>query len=163
MVLRLALAAPDFAKAYAVVAASVPAPANLAVSPKHRPVSILFMNGTNDPMNPWEGGDVALYGVWGNRGPVLSTPQSVEYFRRLAALEARPAAVPVPDRDPDDSSRVECSRWTGPGKPHVVLYAIRGGGHVVPHPETHERRLLGHSNRDIHAAREIWNFFLAAP
>jgi poly(3-hydroxybutyrate) depolymerase len=32
----------------------------------------------------------------------------------------------------------------------------------VPHPEMHGLRLLGHSNRDIHAANEIWKFFQSA-
>ena len=46
-----------------------------------------------------------------------------------------------------------------PGKPTVVLYAVVGGGHEVPHPATYGRRLLGRANRDIHAAAAIWEFF----
>ncbi|HEY1337151.1 MAG TPA: PHB depolymerase family esterase [Bryobacteraceae bacterium] len=57
MTLRLALETPDFARAYAVVAASMAAPENLLITPKGRPVSILFMNGTADPFFPWNGGD----------------------------------------------------------------------------------------------------------
>jgi poly(3-hydroxybutyrate) depolymerase len=44
-----------------------------------------------------------------------------------------------------------------------ALYAIQGGGHSVPHPAMHGWRLLGNSNRDIHAADEIWEFFQSAP
>jgi poly(3-hydroxybutyrate) depolymerase len=32
------------------------------------PCPCLIMNGTDDPLNPWRGGGVVLYGVWGNRG-----------------------------------------------------------------------------------------------
>jgi len=32
-----------------------------------------------------------------------------------------------------------------------------------PRPATHGWRLLGHSNRDIHAANEIWEFFHSVP
>lgn len=53
MVLRLALETPDFARAYAAVVSSVPAPGNMGASPKHQAVSILLMNGTDDPLNPW--------------------------------------------------------------------------------------------------------------
>lgn len=159
MVLRLALEAPDFARAYAAIVASVPTPENLAVAPANQAVSILFMNGTEDPLNPWGGGDVVLRGVWGNRGPVLSTPDSVDYFRARAGL-AGPAELTVfPDRDRGDGSTVARSSWAAPGRPRVVLYTIEGGGHEVPHPATYGRRLLGNSNRDIHAAREIWEFF----
>ena len=161
MVLRLALAAPEFARAYAVVAASVPAPQNMAAAPTSQPVSILFMNGTGDPFNPWSGGDVALYGVWGNRGPVLSTQASVDYFRGLAGLDGAPVITALPDPVSTDGSTVERSVWAAPGKPRVVLYAVRGGGHDAPHPAPHGRRLLGHANRDIQAAKEIWEFFMS--
>jgi polyhydroxybutyrate depolymerase len=163
MALRLALQTPDFARAYAAVAASVPAPENMAVTPKNQPVSMLIMNGTGDPFNPWRGGDVVLYGVWGNRGPVLSTPASIDYFRKLAGLEGTPRVTRFPDLDPGDGSTAERSSWSAPGKRGVALYTIKGGGHNCPHPALHGQRLLGNSNRDIHAANEIWEFFQSAP
>jgi polyhydroxybutyrate depolymerase len=164
MALRLALQTPDFARAYAAVAASLPAPENLAVTPAGRPVSMLFMNGTRDPFNPWRGGDVVLHGVWGNRGRVLSAQASVDYFRKLAGLEgAPPQLTEFPDRDPRDGSCVQRSLWSAPGKRSVALYTIEGGGHGAPHPATHGPRLLGNSNRDIHAADEIWEFFESVP
>ena len=163
MTLCLALQTPDFARAYAAVVASVPTPENMAVTPKNQPVSVLIMNGTDDPFNPWGGGDVVLHGVWGNRGPVLSTTSSIDYFRKLAGLEGAPQVRRFPDLDPGDGSTVARSLWSAPGKRSVALYAIEGGGHGVPHPATQGRRLLGNSNRDIHAANEIWDFFRSAP
>jgi polyhydroxybutyrate depolymerase len=163
MTLRLAFQTPDFARAYAAVVASVPAPENMAVTPKNQPVSMLVMNGTDDPINPWHGGDVVLWPVLGNRGPVLSAPASIDYFRKLAGLEGAPQVTKFPDRDPGDGSTVERSSWSAPGKRSVALYAIQGGGHSVPHPAMHGWRLLGNSNRDIHAANEIWEFFQSAP
>lgn len=162
MVLRLALEAPALARAYAAVIASMPTPANLGASETRQAVSILIMNGTDDPMNPWGGGDVVLHRVWGNRGPVLSTDASIAYFRALAGLDGPPALTVFPDRDPGDGSTVERALWTAPGAPRVALYSIEGGGHQVPHPGLYGRRLLGHTNRDIHAAHEIWEFFVAA-
>jgi polyhydroxybutyrate depolymerase len=159
MVLRLALERPDFARAYAAVAASLPTPENMAASESHRAVSMLIMNGTSDPMNPWDGGDVVLHGVWGNRGPVMSTQATIDYFRALAGLDAAADVTVFPDRDATDGSTVERSLWSAPGRPRIALYTIKGGGHDVPHPATYGRRLLGNSNRDIHAASEIWEFF----
>lgn len=163
MVLRLALQTPDFARAYAAVVSSLPAPENLAVAPKNQPVSLLLMNGTGDPFNPWHGGDVVLYGVWGNRGPVLSAQASIDYFRKLAGLDGAPQVTRFPDRDPSDGSTAERSVWSAPGKRRVALVTIQGGGHEAPHPALYGPRLLGHSNRDLHAATEIWEFFQAAP
>jgi polyhydroxybutyrate depolymerase len=162
MTLRLALQTPGFARAYAAVVSSVPVPENMAAPPSNQPVSILLMNGTDDPYNPWRGGDVVLYGVYGNRGPVLSTPASIDYFRNLAGLAGEPQVTQFPDREPDDGSTVERSLWSAPGKPVVALYAVNGGGHAAPHPGTRGHRLLGHTNRDIHAANEIWDFFKLA-
>ena len=163
MTLRLAVQTPDFARAYAAVIASVPAPENMAVTPQTRPVSMLIMNGTGDPMNPWRGGDVVLYGVWGNRGPVLSAQASIDYFRKLAGLAGAPRVTQFPDRDPGDGSTVERSLWSAPGRRSVALYAIQGGGHSCPHPAVHGPPLLGRANRDIHAANEIWEFFQSVP
>jgi polyhydroxybutyrate depolymerase len=163
MTLRLALQTPSFARAYAAVVASVPTPENMALVPKNQPVSVLLMNGTGDPFNPWRGGDVVLYGVYGNRGPVLSAQESIDYFRHLAGLNGAPQVTRFPDLDPGDGSTVERSLWSAPGKRSVALYTIQGGGHEAPHPALYGPRLLGHSNRDIHAADEIWSFFQSAP
>lgn len=163
MALRLALQTPDFARAYAAVVASVPTPDNMALTPTNQPVSVLIMNGTDDPFVPWRGGDVVLYGVWGNRGPVLSAQASIDYFRKLAGLEGAPQVTQFPDRDPGDGSTAERALWSAPGKRSVALYTIQGGGHGAPHPALRGRRLLGNSNRDIHAANEIWEFFQSAP
>ena len=162
MTIRLALQTPDFARAYAAVVASVPKPANMAITPKGEPVSMLFMNGTADPMGHWDGGDIAFYGLFSNRGPALSTQASIDYFLKLDGLGGPPARMQFPDTDTSDGSTAERQRWTAPGKRSVTLIRVQGGGHGVPHPATYGRRPLGHSNRDFHAANEIWDFFQQA-
>ena len=135
LALRLALEAPDLVRAVAPVAASLPAESNMDCKPAGRPVSVLIMNGSADPMNPFEGGDVALYGVLGNRGAVLSSEDSIDYFRDIAGYESAPERVTLPDLDPGDESTVEITRWRAPGHKSVALYTIRNGGHNAPHPE----------------------------
>lgn len=159
MVLRLALQTPDFARAYAAVVASVPAPGNMAITPKGDPVSMLFMNGTADPLNPWNGGEVAIFGMWFKRGRVLSANASIEYFLKLDGLGGAPSTARIPDTDAGDGSTAERLSWSAPGKHEVSLIRIENGGHAVPHPAAYGMRLLGRSNRDFHAAVEIWNFF----
>lgn len=163
MALRLALEAPDLVRAVAPVAASLPAERNMDCKPAGRPVSVLIMNGSADPMNPFEGGDVALYGVLGNRGAVLSSADSIDYFRDLAGHEEPPERTTLADLDPGDGSTVEVTRWRAPGRKAVALYAIRNGGHNAPHPQLQIPRLLGPTNHDISAAQEIWRFFAEAP
>ena len=162
MALCMAMQTPAFARAYAAVVASIPAPSNMAGTPKGQPVSVMLMNGTDDPIVPWQGGDVVLWPVLANRGPVLSAQASIDYWRALNGLDGAPLVTQFPDRDPSDGSTVERLLWSAPGKHQVALYAVHGGGHGIPHPANYGRRLLGHSNRDIHAAYEIWEFFESA-
>jgi polyhydroxybutyrate depolymerase len=163
MALRLALEAPEWVRAVAPVVASLPAERNMDCRPAGRPVSVLLMNGTADPMNPWAGGDVALYGLIGNRGAVLSSEDSIDYFRDIAGHTGAPQVAQLLDRDPGDGSRVEVRRWDAPGRKSVALYAILNGGHNAPHPELELPRLLGPTNHDISAAEEIWRFFEESP
>lgn len=159
MVTRLALQTPDFARAYAVVSENLPTAANLAMVPSGEPVSILLLNGTDDPIVPWSGGDVSLWPVLASRGHVRSMEDTLAYFRNLAGVKNDPVTEALPDLDPRDACTVRRSTWVGPSGQRIVQIAIRGGGHGAPHPQKRGMRLLGNSNRDIHAAEAIWEFF----
>ena len=89
MAIRLALEAPDFVQAVAPIVASLPSEENLACDDEGVGVAFLLINGTEDPMNPYGGGDVALYGIAGNRGGVQPD------------LLAEDGAVPQPFRRED--------------------------------------------------------------
>jgi polyhydroxybutyrate depolymerase len=163
MALRLALEAPELVRAVAPVIASLPAADNTDCTAHDAPVSILVMNGTADPYNPYGGGEVILHGVWGSRGDVISTDATLSYWAKLAGYGAPTSVESLADRDAADASTVEVTRWVAPGKKSLALYAIRGGGHTVPHPVARMPRILGATNADIVAAREIASFFEAAP
>lgn len=159
MTICLAMLTPDLARAYAAVIANVPTADNMSAAPSGKVVSILFMNGTDDPVVPWNGGTVELWPVLASRGTVLSTPASVGYFRHLAGLEGAPRITRFADADTSDGTTVEASLWSAGGRHRVALFAVHGGGHNVPQPRMYGMRLLGRSNRDIRAANEIWTFF----
>jgi polyhydroxybutyrate depolymerase len=156
---RLALELPDRIAAVAPVAASLPDDANFDCERSGKPIAVLIMNGTEDPMNPYEGGDAALYGIWASRGTVLSTDATVRYFAELAGHRGPPRVVQYPDVNTHDHSRAELQIWNdGPG-PEVVLLKIEGGGHTFPHPFHRFPRFIGVTNADLDAAAEIWRFF----
>ena len=63
MALRLALEAPARFRAVAAVSASVPTPDNFKCrTPGQSASSVMIMNGTKDPIVPFEGGEVSLFG-----------------------------------------------------------------------------------------------------
>ncbi|HSB98046.1 MAG TPA: PHB depolymerase family esterase [Spongiibacteraceae bacterium] len=163
MALRLALEAPDLVRAVAPVAASLPTPDNMDCKYSGQPASFLLINGTKDPMNPFNGGKVALYGILGDRGDVISSQATVQYWAKLAGYDNAPIQNQLPDIDPNDNSVVDVSRWAAEGKKTVALYAIQNGGHNVPNPNMRYPRAIGQTNHDIDGADVIWEFFKTVP
>lgn len=163
MALRLALEAPDLVRAVAVLGANMPVAENTDCKARGEPVSFMLMNGTSDPMNPYDGGEVALYGVLGSRGHVLSSQATVQYWVDLAGYQAPPVTSRLSDVDPDDGSVIDVSLWSEPGKKSVVLYRVENGGHSIPHPDLRYPRIIGPTNHDIAGPAVIWEFFKNAP
>lgn len=162
MALRLALEAPDLIAAAAPIATSLPTPENMGCEASGEAVALLLMNGTQDPMNPYEGGTVALYGLLGDRGTVLSSVATANHWAKLAGHTEPPATEQLPDLSPGDDSRVTVDRWLADGKLPVAHYTIEGGGHNAPHPDIRLPRLLGGTNNDVIAADELMRFFALA-
>ncbi len=153
MAYRLALEMPEAIRAVAAVGANLPTPDNLDCTPAGRPVAVMILNGDADPINPFEGGTVTIYG-FGNRGRVHSAAATARYFGRLAGHDvdrAAPAAHGAPG--------VARTRWAAPARPEVSLYAVRGGGHTIPQPYFRFPRLLGRTSTALDGPEEIWAFF----
>ncbi len=124
------------------------------------PVSVLVMNGTDDPLVPYRGGAVAR-----NRGETLGVAEIVRFWVTRNRCVDRPEVAFLPDRDPADGTRVRRSVYAAcAGKTEVVLYAVEGGGHTWPSgPQYLPVAIIGRTSRDIDATRVIWEFFAAHP
>ena len=156
---RLACELSDRIAAIGVVAIQLPEHLSTSCSPK-RPVSVLMMPGTEDPLVPWEGGEIGFRR--GRKfGRVLSVPESMRFWANQNQCPLSPLITHEPDRDPKDDTRVRregygpCSRGN-----EVLLYAIEGGGHTWPggHPYL-PSWIIGKTSRDIDANEVIWDFF----
>jgi polyhydroxybutyrate depolymerase len=86
-------------RAPAVVSASVPTAENMAVTPSGHAVSILLMNGTDDPINPWDGGDVVLWPVLPSRGRCAPCARASTASGDSRAPGGALTEGDVPDRD----------------------------------------------------------------
>jgi len=159
MAYRVALEAPDLVAAIAPVSANLPIEDNLGCSPSGRPVSVAIFSGTDDPVNPYEGG---LVEVWGNdsRGKVRSASASADYWKNLADMAAEPEVIEFAEHDGDDSTSVVQQRWQGQGGNEVRLYTLNGSGHVMPSKIVKFAKVLGPGAEDISGPEEIVDFFL---
>lgn len=159
MTFRLALEAPDLVRGIAAIAASLPTADNQACSPVGRPIAVMVINGTADPMNPFQGGKVALYGLLYSRGTVQSTMATMRYWAKLADCSGEPSSDFLSDRDPSDGTVTRRWIWSSENGPDVVLLEVQDGGHTIPQRQTSFPRLLGHTSHDFSACEEIWKFF----
>ncbi len=118
----------------------------------------LLIAGTQDPISPYGGGRVTLFG-FGNRGLALSARATAETFVRRNNLSGSHLAATLPHQRASDPTAVE--RLVGPhrGRPVVALYTVRGGGHVVPQPTFRFPRLMGRTTGDLDAPAEAATFF----
>ena len=158
MAFRMATEHPDRFAAIAAIVAQQPVPENSSCPEPRGPISVLVMNGTDDPIVPYAGGEASFHG-WFSAGRVKSTEDTISYWKRVGGIDAPGARAELPDRDPEDGSTVVEERWRAPTGHEVVLYAIVGGGHSIPGgyrgaPDF----LLGATNRDIVATEVIWAF-----
>ncbi|MDN3279186.1 PHB depolymerase family esterase [Frankia sp. RB7] len=132
-----------------------------------RPIPMLMMNGTVDPLIPYEGGSGSSYfaadGFW-------STTKTLAFWRSINGCDASDATVTdLPDKNPADQSTVTRISSRCPTGHDVVLYRVNNGGHRMPglFPDAHFPKLaaglLGPQNGDIDGADTIWAFFSQFP
>lgn len=157
MAFRLAQEMPGRIAAIAVVAANMPTPGSSIAEALGQPVPAMIVNGTDDPINPYDGGRVTLFG-FGNRGEVLSSRASADYFARLNGAHLAQTVELAPGQ-PTDRTRVVRQTWTAGRQQQVVLYSVRGGGHVIPHPHGRNARLLGRKTTALDAPKAACEFF----
>lgn len=153
---RIACDAADIFAAAAPVAASMSVELAPICKPA-RPISIAIINGTDDPIMPWNGGPVKV--LWLRRGNVLSTTATLARWSELDRCSAL-HADPVVDSVPDDGTALARQSAQCAAASEVELFEIRGGGHTWPAGVPYlGERLVGRVSRELNANEAIWTFF----
>jgi len=156
MSIRLALEAPSRFRAVAAVSANMPTPENSKCNPVGQGTSVMIMNGTKDPLVPFNGGEVNLLGLFYKGGNVRSSRDSGQYFADLNNIVGAPETKQTPLADKVSLEQV---LWRNGSKAEVELVAIHGGGHGIPQPYWRRPRLLGPSPMEPNGPVLIWAFF----
>jgi len=158
MTFRLAMEVPDEIAAVAAVAASLPTPDDSSCPQQGRTSRVMLVNGTTDPINPYRGGIVTLFG-FASRGSVMSSGASAQNFAERNRITSPPARGQLPKGFADDPTSVETLTWHTNGKPFSCLYTVRGGGHVIPQQAYRFPRFLGKTTSVLNAPGEAIRFF----
>ncbi len=115
-------------------------------------VRIVAFHGTDDPLVPYDGGDV--------RGPLLGRSRGAAIgVDALAAAWAHHLGAPATPERSTVGEGVTLRRWVGPGG-EARFYRIDGGGHRWPGGGGAElpERLVGGDAGVIDATTTMWSF-----
>ncbi|PKK37160.1 poly(3-hydroxybutyrate) depolymerase [Siphonobacter sp. SORGH_AS_0500] len=132
MAYKLALTMPEQFRAVTAIIANLPDTDNMDCVPAGKAVPIMIINGTEDNVNPYQGGVVDL-GPTMNMGRVRSTERSLAYWADLAGYQGKPKLEKLPDTDPNDGRTIEKYSYQARNKPDVILLKVIGGKHDYPH------------------------------
>jgi polyhydroxybutyrate depolymerase len=125
-----------------------------------KPVPVLMINGTDDPLVPFGGGEIRLFGR-GGRGEIIPTDKAVKKWVAHNGCRAEPVVGDMPDTDPGDGTRVRKAVHSG-GRQNseVILYTVEGGGHTWSGGNQYlPKAMIGRLSRDMDATKIIWDFF----
>jgi polyhydroxybutyrate depolymerase len=117
-----------------------------------RPVPMLYLIGTRDPLNPLEGGEVKT--PWGRTVTNPPIRESILAWARMLGCPPEPKVVL-------DQNGVKAVSY-GPGKEgsEVLFYTIQGMGHAWPGGKAVlSEKIAGKGSDEIKAVDVIWDFF----
>jgi polyhydroxybutyrate depolymerase len=123
------------------------------------PLPVMLINGSNDPLVPYNGGDVKVGKK--TRGKILSTHETVMFWVKHNKCNQTPKKVEFEDKDKGDSATAVLEIYSGTEENSVViLISVNGGGHTVPGGKQYlPRGIVGIVCRDFVAEEIIWDFF----
>jgi len=150
---RLACELAGTIAAVASVAATIPEPLASTCKPAQL-ISVMFIQGTRDPLVPIDGGPVAR-----THGRCISLAAASSFWRTQDRSTSAPVSTKLPDKT-HDGTHVRRDAWAGQQNTEVVVYTIEGGGHTWPGgPQYLPKLLVGTVSHNLDATEEIWKFF----
>ena len=150
--------------AIAPVAGTLPVATSRDCRPA-RPVAVLQIDGTADPIMPFNGGGVKSFGGKGEGGEVLAVKTTAQFWARHDGCTAAGPKEMLPPIAPLDHTRIVRVRALGcMAGGEVTALAVVGGGHTWPGgPQYAPRLTVGVASRQMNASAVIADFFLSQP
>jgi polyhydroxybutyrate depolymerase len=148
------------------ILAIAPVTANIAVNladefkPDY-PVSILLINGTEDPLVKYDGGAVGFGEDGYGRGESVSTDQTISIWTKNNECNINPLAENLDNKNWADKCKAKKYIYSNcAGETEVILVKIEGGGHTWPGGSQYlPKMIVGNVCKDFSATEMIWEFF----
>lgn len=150
---RLACDLSDRIAAVAVVASTLSERLSVRCQPD-RPISVMIIMGTADPLVPWNGGEMRK----GSGGMVLSAEDSAKKWADINSCNETPEIKNLSARVRSETYS-RCKDGT-----EVVLNAVQDAGHTWPGGRPYlPEFIVGKVSRELDADEVIWSFFQKHP
>jgi polyhydroxybutyrate depolymerase len=115
-----------------------------------RQVPAIVFHGTEDPIVPFQGGNIQPFEV-----PFPAIPEWIDALAHRNGCAGNPREL----SSTGDVSGIQYTNCTA----DVIFYTVAGGGHTWPGGEALPEMLTGPTTRGIDATQAMWDFFLQHP
>ena len=130
MAYKLAMTMPEKIRSICSIVANLPTTENFDCVAKDRPVAVMVVNGTEDGVNPYNGGKINAGNIV--LGNVRSTDETIGYWAKVNGY--KPSKRPKTETITNTASNTKLVKisYQNPKKMDVLLYKIVGGKHELP-------------------------------
>jgi polyhydroxybutyrate depolymerase len=152
MSLRLGCALSDRVAAVAAVGAAMP---KTMICVPSRPVPMVMIAGTSDPVVPYGGGTEHNLSL-----ATISVEDSAKAWARIDRCAEKPEKTKLP-LSAKGAMETKVDTYNGcQQSAQVLLYSVKGAGNTWPGGEQYEaENTIGKTSEDLSANELIWNFF----
>jgi polyhydroxybutyrate depolymerase len=153
MSLRLACALGDRIAAVAAVGAAMP---KTMICLPPRPVPLVMINGTSDPVVPYGGGTEHNMSL-----ATVSVEDSAKAWAKIDRCEEKPEKSKLPAHEKGGMETKVDTYNACQQNAAVVLYSVKGAGNTWPGGEQYEvEKTIGKTSPDPNANEVIWSFMV---
>jgi poly(3-hydroxybutyrate) depolymerase len=153
MSLRMGCAMSDRIAAIATVGAAMP---KTMICVPTRPVGLVMINGTSDPVVPYGGGTEHNLSL-----ATISAEDSAKTWARNDRCAEKPERSKLAEHE-KGGMETKVDTYSGcQQNAQVVLYSVKGAGNTWPGGERYEpENSIGKTSQDLNANEVIWNFLV---
>ncbi len=153
MSMRLGCALGDRIAAAGAVGAAMP---KTMICLPSRPVPLVMINGTSDPIVPYGGGTEHNLNV-----PTLSAENSAKAWAKIDRCGEKPDKSKLPEHA-KGGMETKVDTYNGcQQNAQVILYSVKGAGNTWPSGEQYEpENTIGKTSSDLDANQVIWSFLV---